>query len=77
MENNPQQTIKVANHLSNMPPKPELSSDQRKQVVSQLLLLLEDGNQPPKLKRSVLTTVANIFQLEGANDQKNMGKGAP
>jgi hypothetical protein len=52
-------------------------SDQRKQVVSQLLLLLEDGNQPPKLNRSVLTTVANIFQLEGANDQKNMGKGAP
>jgi hypothetical protein len=61
----PQQTIKVANRLPNMPPKPELSSDhQRKQVVSQLLLLLEDGNQPPKLKHGTLTTVANIFNVK-------------
>jgi hypothetical protein len=43
----------------NMPPKPELSSDHRKQVVSQLLLLTKDGNQPPELKEGVLTTVAN------------------
>jgi hypothetical protein len=41
-----------------MPPKSELTSDQRKQVVSHLLSLLKDGNQPPKLKR-----VANNFDV--------------
>jgi hypothetical protein len=46
-----------------MPPKPELTSDQRKQVVSQLLLLLKDGNQPPELKRGALTAVANNFDV--------------
>jgi hypothetical protein len=35
---------KIAKPPVNMPPKPELTSDQRKQVVSQLLLLLiQDG----------------------------------
>ena len=47
-----------------MPPKPELTSDERKQVVSQLLLLIKDGNQPPKLQRGALTTVANNFNVK-------------
>jgi hypothetical protein len=60
-----------------MPPKPELLSDQRKQVVSQLLLLLEDGNQPPKLKHGALTTVANIFNVKPRTVGKDMEKGVP
>jgi hypothetical protein len=47
-----------------MPPKPELTSDQRKQVVSQLLLLIQDGDHPPKLKRGMLTMVANNFDMK-------------
>jgi hypothetical protein len=47
-----------------MPPKPELTSDQRSQVVSQLLLLVKDGSEPPKLKRGVLTSVANNFDVK-------------
>ena len=47
-----------------MPPKPKLTSDERKQVVSQLLLLIKDGNQPPKLQQGALTTVANNFNVK-------------
>jgi hypothetical protein len=47
-----------------MPPKPELMSDQRTQVVSQLLLLVKDGSQPPKLKRGALTSLANNFDVK-------------
>jgi hypothetical protein len=56
--------MKVAKRLYNMPPKPELTSDQGKQVVSQLLLLLQDGNQPPKLKHGALTMVTNNFNVK-------------
>jgi hypothetical protein len=60
-----------------MPPKPELTSDQRKQVVSQLLLLIQDGDHPPKLKRGMLTTVANNFDVKAQMVGKNIEKGAP
>ena len=46
-----------------MPPKPELTSDQRKQVISHLLLLLKDGIAPPELKRGALTQVARNFDV--------------
>jgi hypothetical protein len=58
--------IKVGTLLStlNMPPKPELSSDQRKQIVSQLLLLIKDGVGPPELKRGALKQVADNFNVK-------------
>jgi hypothetical protein len=46
-----------------MPPKPELTADQRKQIVSQLLLRLKDGIAPPELKRGALKEVANNFDV--------------
>jgi hypothetical protein len=60
-DNTPQ---KIANPPVNMPPKPELTSDQRPQIVSQLLLLVKDGSEPPKLKRGALTSVANNFNVK-------------
>jgi hypothetical protein len=47
-----------------MPPKPELTSDQRSQAVFQLLLLANDGSKPPKLKHGALTSVANNFEVK-------------
>jgi hypothetical protein len=62
--NDRQHTIKIANPLVNMPPKPELTSDQRSQVIFQLFLLAKDGSEPPKLKRGALTSVANNFDVK-------------
>jgi hypothetical protein len=53
-----------------MPPKPELTSDQRKQVISQLLLSLEDGIHPPKLRCGALTQVANNFAVKARATSK-------
>jgi hypothetical protein len=47
-----------------MPPKPDLTSDQRKQIVSQLLLLIKDGVAPPELKRGALKQVATNFNVQ-------------
>jgi hypothetical protein len=47
-----------------MPPKPDLTSDQRKQIVSQLLLLIKDGVGPPELKRGALKQVADNFNVQ-------------
>jgi hypothetical protein len=61
--NHRQHTIKVANFPVNMPPKPGLTSDQRKQVVSQLVLFIKDDDLPPKLIHGLLTMVANNFNM--------------
>jgi hypothetical protein len=64
-------TTKIGDPPLNMPPKPELTSDQRKQVVSQLLLLLEHGVQPPKLRHGALSTqVANNFAVKARATRK-------
>jgi hypothetical protein len=57
-------TIKIANPPVNMPPKPELTSDQRLQVVSQFLLLVKYGSESLKLKRGTHTSVANNFDVK-------------
>jgi hypothetical protein len=47
-----------------MPPKPELTGDQRKQKVSQLLLQVKDGNQPAvEVKWGALIYMANVFDV--------------
>ena len=46
-----------------MPPKPELSSAQRRMVVSQLLARSKGEEENNKLKRGALTEVANLFAV--------------
>jgi hypothetical protein len=46
-----------------MPPKKELTADQRKQIVSQLLLLVKVGEPEQKLMRGALTDVAKNFDV--------------
>ncbi len=46
-----------------MPPKPELSSDQRRMIVSQLLVRTQDYNENKKLRCGALTEVANLFAV--------------
>jgi DNA-binding Xre family transcriptional regulator len=46
-----------------MPPKPELSSNQRKMIVSELLLRLKPDDENKKLRRGALTEVANLFAI--------------
>jgi len=41
--------------------KPEQISDQRKQVILQLLLRREDGENPIKLERGALADLANFL----------------
>jgi hypothetical protein len=48
----------------NVPPKLDSTSDQRKQIVSQLLLLIKDGVGPPELKRGALKQVADNFNVQ-------------
>ena len=43
--------------------KRELSSDDRKRVVSMLLLSLKDGALLPKLKQGAITEAANFFHV--------------
>ena len=49
--------------VANMPPKKELTADQRKQIVSQLLLLVKEGEPEQKLMRGALTNVAKNFDV--------------
>jgi hypothetical protein len=56
--------------VANMPCKKELTSDQRKQVVSQLLLLVKDGDPDQNLMRGVLKTVATNFNVTGPTVSK-------
>lgn len=46
-----------------MPPKPELTADQRKQIVSHLLLEVKIGSDPPKLRLGELSSVAIKFEV--------------
>jgi hypothetical protein len=46
-----------------MPGKKELTSHQQNQIVSQLLLLVKEGNLEQKLVRGVLTSIANKFNV--------------
>jgi hypothetical protein len=46
-----------------MPGKKELTSDQRKQIVSQLLLLVKEGHPEQKLVRGALTSIAKFFNV--------------
>jgi hypothetical protein len=46
-----------------MPPKPELSSHERKQIVQQLLLQAKPDTQPVELKRGAIKSVANDFNV--------------
>jgi hypothetical protein len=48
-----------------MPPKKELTSDQRKQIVSQLLLRVKQGHPDQKLMRGALSDVAKNFNVTG------------
>jgi hypothetical protein len=46
-----------------MPPKKELTADQRKQIVSQLLLLVKEGDPEQKLMHGALTDMAANFNV--------------
>jgi hypothetical protein len=46
-----------------MPPNKELTADQRKQIVSQLLLLIKEGDPEQNLMRGALKEVANNFNV--------------
>ena len=46
-----------------MPPKPELSADQRKQMVSQRLLQVKEDTDPIVLRRGAILSVANNFDV--------------
>ena len=48
--------------------KRELSSDDRKRVVSMLLLSLTDGALLPKLKQGAITEAANFFSCALPNN---------
>ncbi len=46
-----------------MPPNKELTADQQKQIVSQLLLLVKVGDPEHKLMRGALKEVANTLSV--------------
>jgi hypothetical protein len=48
---------------NDMPPKKELTTDQQNQVVSQLLLLVKEGEPEQKLVHGALTNVAKNFNV--------------
>ena len=46
-----------------MPLKPDITSDYRKQIVSQLILNVKDGSESPKLKWGEMTCGVNNFYV--------------